>query len=790
MLQNLGQLAVLNRIFNLRKNEWPRVWLAWGMRFFYRLSFVLGWTVLITMFVGKYGIAMLPYLFLLIAIFTMIGTFFYSTFIDRFSRYQIMIVTLVLAGMMLFFSSFFAVANGVLFFSLIIVTIGVFLSQFKIALHAFIEDLFSPLESERAFPVIEAADTIAGIIAGLIVVIFASSIAISSFIYLWMGFLFLIIPILVFSDHLNESILNSPRVDVKKVASIGLVTKLKHSLAHPRYAAFIKGLFLIVFFQWLIYNLMEFQYTKAVYRNVSNVVLDAGSGFEHAFVYDLGVLFILFSASALFIQLFVGSRIIDYLGIVGTMIVHVLLTLLSLLGLTFYYNFPTAVLAKNNFTVGTVLFTSAYNSSYYAMTGDFREHIREIIEGIVRPVGALIGTFALIILQKFFSDSSLIFYVNLLMVIATFSLFYILCMQQKKYTNLAVSDLLYGKDKDSRMTAIDILAQKGHKDVLPVLRKILFSSKEPVSIKLKVLRSLSEINSVTSLGDLFLCLKSKDSAIRTTALDSLARFSFLSRNDNQYLLYKKCQLVTLLKDLHRKEENPEIVNKIINLMAKLSDVATMEFLFGVLKTAKGRHRAEVILAFRNYESAEVFSRLEPFLRIASSAQQINAAIVLYKSLKYKSEVLDLVSKFLASDAPIKIGYGIFAIGELKLKNKRKICHNYLYSENKELRIQSAVALAKLGSYDGIPVIVELLLSGNKDVVSEIKNLLRNVDVRILKNIDRIVAELVNNEVDALIHKNEDRPVGKWHRGSLMRLSLLYELVGDYERVEDLKVYLK
>jgi len=785
MLSSLRQLAVLNKIFNIRKHEWPRVWIAWFIRLFYRFSFVLGWTVLVVMFVSKFGIASLPYLLVLNAIFTVIGSFFYSSFLDHFKKHYVMIASVLVAGLLLFIASRIVDYNIVLFFSLLIVSIAIFLFQFRISLSGYVEEMFSPLESERTFPLIEGADTVGGFLAGLLVISFSSVIEITSFIYLWLGVLFMLIPLLLINEQITNDVAS---IKERSTKHAGLVSKFKDAFSESRHISFIKGLFVIVFLQWFIFNLLEFQYTKAVYSNVSSVVMDAGSGFEHAFIHDLGALFILFSVSAFFVQLFIGSRVLDYLGVVGTMLVHVLLTFLSLLGLSFSFNYYTAVLARNNFTIGSVLFNNAYHTSYYAIKDHLRDHVRELLEGVIRPFGALVGTFALIILQYIFAGDVPVFYINYLMLFAAGFLFYVLYSQQKKYTHLAINDLLHSKDIEVRINAVSILAQKGHKNAGTVLKNVLFDESESISLRIRIIKSLADINDPESIADLIQCFSFDNLNIRKAALDSLAAFKGLKGNSKSFI-YKKYQLIEALRALYSHEKNPELISKIIHLMSKLSNVATITFLLSILKTSKLHHKAEIIYALKGYSDPDLAYIVKPFLKSKSIIQQINASIVLYNFPKFRHESLSLINNFLLSDSVKTLACGLFAVGELKLFNKFHLCHHYLDSKHKELRLQAAIALAKLGFDNGIAVIVDLLLAGNEDFAVNVKNLLQNVDVRIYKNIDTIISQLVKDEVERVFLNSKAKELALWKPVELLRLRRLYSLVEEYEQVEQIDNYI-
>lgn len=736
MLQSLRQIQVLNKIFNVRGNEWSKIFSSWFVRFLYRVGFVIGWTVIVAMFVGKYGITALPYLFALIAVFTIIGTFLYSTFLDKFSPEKLLILTIFLNIVMLFFATQIYHTNEVLFYALLIVSVSVFTMQFKIILDGYIEDLFTPLQSERTFPIIEAADTVGGIVAGLAVMSLSNSIETYKFVFLWMVALALIVPALVWNGHTEEvALVNGLHHNSRE--SIGLFTKIKKAFSHAGPISYVKGMFLIVFLEWVLYNLLEFQYTKAIYQDVSNVIFDAGSGFQHAFVHDLGTLFILFSTSALLIQLFVGGRLINSLGVMGSMLLHPIVTLLSLFGLTASFNYYTAVLAKNNFTITSIIHLNAYHSTYYALRSDLREHIRELFEGIVRPIGAICGTLTLILLQRFFVGEYLILYVNFSLIIVAAGAFIVTYLQQQKYTNLAINDLLHSKDKKVRFNAIDILGQKGHKSSVPILMKILGSKKEPVSIRVRVLKALSELEASESINSIIKCFNSKWSAIRSAALDTLECFRVFQKPKG---LFQKYILISELKRLYRKEKSEEIVLKIIHLMSFLSSVSTVEFLVDVLEHGDGRHKAEAIYALGKFNDREIFNFLSVYLNSKNFKEQINAAVALYNVKDYRDEAYHLIFSFLYSRKMEKIECGLFAIGELGLKKRKEVCFHYLNSKNNDLRIHSAISLIKMGYQDGIPVIVNLLLNGSEDVKFKIRYLLKNVDVRISKNIDKIVKQ--------------------------------------------------
>ncbi|MFA5821400.1 MAG: HEAT repeat domain-containing protein, partial [Candidatus Gracilibacteria bacterium] len=676
MVEDIKKISLLSKIFNIQRHEWPKVGISWLMRFLYRAGFVIGWTIIVGMFTAKYGIKALPYLFFINAALSVFGSLIYSTLLDRYSKQIIMIVTIFLAGVLLFLGTIFAKGNDLVFFGLLLVAEAVFLIQFRILMDGFIEEMFTPLESERAFPLIEAAETFAGILAGTLIISLSSSIETFRFVYVWIGTLFLIVPCLLFYENLVAEVNMLKKGEEKEKSSLGFLKKIRNELGGAKHLSFIKILLLVILLQWVLYNLVEFQYMKAVYQNVAHVVLEGGSGFEHALVHDLGILFTLFSGFALLIQLFLGGRMIKSLGIVGTMILHPVVTVLSLVGMFWNFGFYSAVLAKNNFNVTTILFTNAYHSSYYAVKEHVREHVREFLEGIVRPVGALLGTGLLIVIQLLVSDARLVLAVNVTLLAVTLLFLTLTTLMQDKYTKAALADLKNEKDRKLRMNAIDILAQRGHRSALPELTEILLDKHEPPAIRLHVLKAFGELQDMEAVKEIMACFKSDISELRNGALDALYAYGNFEKKSEKFL-YLRYQLVEELKNLYQRDRNELARSKIVTLLGNLSSIATLEFLSHVLKTARGTLKADAIAALGKYEDKAVTDLVLPYLKSKDKKQRINAAVALGRIGENEDEALFVIDSFLhASGKPEEIALGLYAVGELKIRRKKKLCYHY------------------------------------------------------------------------------------------------------------------
>jgi len=746
MFRNSFKISFLHSLFNVRSNELSRISIAWFLRFFYRVGFVIGWTILVALFVAKFGISRLPYLLILNALFTVVGSFFYAALLDTFRREYVFLATVFASIFVLLSALFFSFGNDVLFFSFLIVAIAVCMNQLKILLSAYVEDMFDPLESERTFPLIEASDTFAGIVAGILASTL-SFLPVEYFIYFWIFSLLMLFPLVVLHKMSDYEIVLIPKSMVKRRFYVGVWDKLKDGFSDARQFSYLKGLVFIVFFQWIIFNLLEYQYTVAVFDNISSVIVNAGNGFEHAFIHDLGVFFILFSVSALLIQLFVGSRILTSLGVIGTMILHVFVTFLSVVGLIFSFNLPTALFAKNNFMMTSILNTNAYHASYYVVDEGLRSSVREFLEGFVRPFGALMATVLLLVLKFFLSDAALVFCNSFLILAFVIFMFVVILKQKTLYTDLAVYDLLNSKDKSIRLNAIGVLGQGGHGAAVSVLKDVLLDENESVSLRLAVLKVFSELKNLSFKDAVLNCLKSSNADVRAAALDVLLDFDF-----------DKSDLMSVLKSMYLNESDDLVLLKLIDLMFELDKDLSISILKSCLSSNDVKER-------------------------------IYAAIALFSFDSFSKECLDIIKKCLLSENITEKVYGVYAVGELLLEDYKSLCCEHVLSSHDLLKMHAHFAVLKFGDLNVLQDVVDLLLNFDFDIYDHFRILAKSLDVHTSSKFKNLLKKHVSVEIVNLVGESVE-VLSDLDFDSLAKLRHLYFLIDEYDEIDLIDVIMR
>ncbi|MBI2634826.1 HEAT repeat domain-containing protein, partial [Candidatus Peregrinibacteria bacterium] len=303
--------------------------------------------------------------------------------------------------------------------------------------------------------------------------------------------------------------------------------------------------------------------------------------------------------------------------------------------------------------------------------------------------------------------------------------------------------LEHGENLEERMNAVDILGQRGHWHILDVLRKILHDAGEKPELRLRVLHTLGELTLTEAMEDLIICFHSKNAEIRAAALDALARYRIFSSKKE---IFVKWNLFHELEDLYERETDEENISRIIFILSKISNLEVVEFLLGVLKKADVKHKHDAIMALGKFEDDGVVKFIAPFLQSKNPEEQMSAAIALAAFNKTKLEARELIAGFLNSRDSEKLAWGIYAAGELKIKDKKYLCHKYLTSKDKDLRMQAAAALVKFGDQVALQAVLDILVNAPATVSGKLKSLLRNLDGRTLWHIEKMYQE-------ALFHKN-------------------------------------
>lgn len=508
------------RAIRIFPHEVPRTAVVWAFRFLYRFALVVLWTYIVSM-VADMGAPplLLAFLFLGHAFFVFLGSFLtlrlfrYVDLDHLFIGYIAgsVLLLLIAQGFNVFFVAPLLSLLSVLFVE------SFFLVQISIHIETFTERLFTPLESQRTFPVVESADTISVIFAGLLLAFGGSFLTLYRISWLVIAFLMLLFPLLL-SYH--QAVRFVPGV---RLFRDEILAKKPHS--HRFFSTIMRQPFfvtlgILVLCQWFFSVSLEYLYTTSIATHSFGLSTLTGNATENTLVETFGFLQILFGGLALVTQLFVAGRFLSGHGIAQSILFHPLVALFSLAAMIAKFSPFTTILARANSEVTGVVFRNAYQSSYYVFQEEESQYARNFLDGVVRPLGTLFGTFFLtlsLFLTRWTYSQTVIFF-GIFVVLLFF--FLAASAVQKRYTSVALEQVMDPEtDPDHVISLLEVLSQRGHGTTASFLVRLFERPGVSSVVRCALLRLLSRDDAHFSI--VFSAVSDTEPDIRSAALASL-----------------------------------------------------------------------------------------------------------------------------------------------------------------------------------------------------------------------------------------------------------------------------
>ncbi len=746
-------LTFTQKIFALAPHEIQRTRYAWLIRFIFKTGVTLGWTTVLSLFVSRFSISALPVLFLIQALLTISGVFLYSIFIDRYEARFLVYVNGILAAATLLAATIF-LDNAYVFFPLVLIANGIFIAQILIFLSNYIEDFFTPRECQRTFPIIESAETIGGIVGGFLLSNVLFSLGTQQLLGLWIlliiGFLsviFLLQPKTIqFYNFLYEM---KVLPDKKRVGLSGI----KKNIRELKHLPFLQILMLIFFLQWMMVHFLEFQYTRIVHESVGG-----GNNVEHgeSLAHGLGNLHMIFYGSALLMQLLLASRLIRHLGTFGGFLFHTTMSFLGSLSMLFGFGYFTTVLAKNNAEMSGIINKNAYEASYYAFRHGTQRALREFFDGFIAPVGMVFGTISVYFIQNFFVNEHSSIVLNVVMVLVSAFVFYMSFYLQTHYTSLVKENLFLSQSKISRLYALEILEQKGHRNASHILIEAVKKEQDTDVLK-KMLRVLIALNEHDAIPVLISFLDHRDDEVKITAVDALFS-SGLLRNSHGNQMFSREKVLKKLEEIYRQSGNLTLKIKSIRTLIQLT-AEPARLLREVLLHGIPDAKILALEYIAKLQDSAAYEYVLVCLEDNSPRVKAKALAVLYKQQSHRHGVYETLEYFLHSHMEEDIEAACEFLYDIQRPEVSRFLHRVASTENKLLRFAAYFALFQRGDAVAPSHLADLLFEGNPLILEKAKMLRGHLSAALKRSLGNRLQELVMERSEII----------EAHRFSLLRL---------------------
>lgn len=390
-------IRILSRLFNIRRNEWPRFALIYLIYFLALTGMQWGRPVIEAAFLTEVGVTFLPWVFVINALVTIVASAIYTAFADRVSNTKLLValfglsVAGIMVGLLLLVWNVTSVLVPLL---LLFLVLNVPLQDiFNIHWPTYVNGFYDTQAAKRTIPLLASGARIAGIVAGLTLpwlnTLFQAE-ATNAIILIWLATLVVAGALAWFMPQLlhwlgkTDDYVESPAgLGGAETGPISYRENIREGFRYVAQAPFLRWLALAALLTFVLLPLINYQ---------SLQILEGQYQSKEAISNFIARLNVVGNVIALPIQLFVLNRVITRLGLGNTSLIFPLSTLAISSTLIFFRTVPAAALGYLNGTVLRTTFRNPVdNLLYNAIPLRIKGRARAFIVGLVVPLGGLLG---------------------------------------------------------------------------------------------------------------------------------------------------------------------------------------------------------------------------------------------------------------------------------------------------------------------------------------------------------------------------------------------------------------
>jgi HEAT repeat protein/MFS family permease len=669
------------------------------------------------------------------------------------------------------------------------------MSQVYIWLSLFIENLFSPLESERVFPVIESSEPIGGILSGLLIITLVEKVSVLNMLTI-SGAILLAIPILMyFAVQKLESISVLRTLREERNTKNSQKNLFVSGLRFFRNHRFVGGLFVVVFFSYFAYQLLEYNYAAAVYQHTRHSEeytygpIDSESkSYADALTHNFGQIQTLIFSLLFLVQVLFASGILRRIGVMQTYALAPLFSFFSFAAMFIHPAFFTTILAKGVFEVSSGLGKNAYLASFYALREEVRGEAKEVIDGIGKPIGLLFGTFALLALEALLPTDKMIQQTTMLLVGISMISFFVVLTLRAEYTSASKKKLFSELDITEKMNAIEILGQRGHLLSEECLIDALRNKKELPEVKKKILQVIGSLEEEKAIPDIIHCFYDKDKEIRLEAVKALGKYKHLGKKffSQAFSVYS---MQSSLKELFLKSKSTSIKVAAIKVFANLKDPEIIPFLIEALKSNDSEIRAEAVSVCGLFHDASTIRHLKPLLKDKIPRVRSATIVALWQFLELRLELMEILSRMLHSKRESEVLAGIFAAGETGSLQEKECLFALLKNKNERIRRHAAISLGKMNEKSAAEHILYFLFHKEKNIGKKTKEMTKSIHKNIRKTVEKRSIQEVIDRVSHILHSAGNPVLENLATKELTELLHLFHLINAEREVWKIRMIL-
>ena len=531
----------------IQKDEISKVFITWSMVALLAIGYAIGWSAVHSMLVKRMGIEYLPYTYIGISLLGVLGSSVYLMFADVVRRDRLLMIFSLVTGLMLLFARTLVAANHdgekdlsvqlVLFFVVVFFAQGVGNSTLGTQVWTIINDLFRPSQGRRLYPIVGTAGTIGGIAGGASIHYLASSLGTANLVLIWAAAILALIPLTWWMRKRFGGELRGRKSGASAAQPAGSRLLEGWEFFFRSKMAVTLGFIAVMF--WVVGSLADFQFSRIM--NISFPSEAKLAGFY-------GVYGMIINAAGLLVQLFFSSYLIRRIGVSRGLLALPVTILAGFALVGSYFVFWSGLLMRCSWDlVGMTIQGNSYQLALNAIPGALRARIRGFIDGVINPLGGVIGGLLIIFLHNAFDTVNKSGWqdpVTLSGIVLSALWIIVVVNSQKHYMDM-IADNLQSVEQRTVMYAIDCLVEPANARAAAMLEEV--AKMQDPQKRAAVARVRASIAGNASLQALYLLLNDPVIHVRAESLRSMA-----------HLLKKRSLPPEAFEILHRLvESDPE-----------------------------------------------------------------------------------------------------------------------------------------------------------------------------------------------------------------------------------------
>ena len=252
-----------------------------------------------------------------------------------------------------------------------------------------INKTFSPKSGAKIYPFLATAPLVGSMAGGIVAGALPRYFATESLIVSWMTAIAFAVAVTFF---LKRTLTPAERKDPVRVDKKELVRNFKEGFAHYRRSAFAVHLSIVFMSFWLVCTIIDFCYARTLEKTYPT------SGEMAAFY---GTYTTVVNLSALFVQLFLGAKLVGLIGVRDGFMFLPASQIVGFVLLTFAPGLaPIVGMMFMQTLIGMSVQANSVNVSFNVFASSVRGKIRTMLEGVINPLGGVIGSLTIIALTK------------------------------------------------------------------------------------------------------------------------------------------------------------------------------------------------------------------------------------------------------------------------------------------------------------------------------------------------------------------------------------------------------